>query len=296
METAQTGKTQTSCVLPIVGAIQACEIAPVNAGSDLQWTAVNSPQIDFLEMFEDLRGLVGDIPELTRMASFDVEEVNAFLRDNGFDIQLLGTLNRARGDFATASILDLLVEWLEAGTETEVETPKGEVFPAARIKKDVVSYFRSGGNSEPVVCIDTKSGDKVYMTMLDDSQNLDLVELFLMEDFIPCSKFGDLVFPMVNLDYQPDISWLIGMHAQGEDGRPLIVSQALQQTKLRMNHIGARVESAAAVTVVRMARMPKPDYVINRPFFVWFVRDGFPVPLFIGRIEKDCWANPGGLD
>ena len=82
----------------------------------------------------------------------------------------------------------------------------------------------------------------------------------------------------------------------GEDGLPGIIAQASQQTKLKMNEIGARVESVVAIAIVLGGMdAPEPDHVINRPFLIWFERDGLSRPLFAGHITPDDWRNPGNI-
>ncbi len=109
----------------------------------------------------------------------------------------------------------------------------------------------------------------------------------------PGREFGGLVFPMVDLDQKIDIAWLIGLYTCRDDGQPARVLQALQQIKLRMNELGARAESAAAIEIAK--GMPQPDHVINRPFLIWFERDSLSRPLFVGHITPGDWRNPGNV-
>jgi len=55
------------------------------------------------------------------------------------------------------------------------------------------------------------------------------------------------------------------------------------------------VESAVAIAILRATGAPKPDHVINRPFLIWFERDGLSRPLFAGHITPDDWRNPGSI-
>jgi hypothetical protein len=112
------------------------------------------------------------------------------------------------------------------------------------------------------------------------------------------AAFGGLRFPMVDLNQQVDINWLKKMstYALGETWE---ISQAKQQTKLRMNHLGARAQSAVAIggMMITSVRPPDPpDLVIDRPFMVWFERAGLNRPLFSGHITPDDWKEPADLE
>jgi len=101
---------------------------------------------------------------------------------------------------------------------------------------------------------------------------------------------------MVNLDELVDISWLLGMETTAESGQRAWVSQAKQQTILKMNEVGARAKSAVAIAVTRSIEMPKPDMVINGPFLVWFEREGLaPSRSSSGHITQEDWRNPGDI-
>ena len=58
------------------------------------------------------------------------------------------------------------------------------------------------------------------------------------------STTGKIVFPMVDLDQQVELNWIVGMRTNDLDGRPVVIEHGVQQTKLRINLKGAHVESA----------------------------------------------------
>ena len=64
-----------------------------------------------------------------------------------------------------------------------------------------------------------------------------------------------------------------------------------------MNEFGARAESAAFEVLEGAAGSitVKPPHVIDRPFLIWFERQGLAKPLFVGHITEDDWRNPGTL-
>jgi hypothetical protein len=114
-------------------------------------------------------------------------------------------------------------------------------------------------------------------------------------------KWGGLVFPMVDLDQEVDIEFFLEMFFAGTgtktgDKGYYKIKQAKQQTKFKMNHIGAKAESAAAFGFAfECVSMPKPDLVINKPFYAWMTRKGLDVPYFAGYIDTSDWKDPGEL-
>ncbi|KXK08766.1 MAG: hypothetical protein UZ21_OP11001000318 [Microgenomates bacterium OLB22] len=103
-----------------------------------------------------------------------------------------------------------------------------------------------------------------------------------------------VIFPMVDMDIKEDMSWILGLSAQAADGRPAVISQAVRQDKLRMNHRGARAQTAVAMAVMR--GMSPPPLVIDRPFVVWFDRAGLPFPIFSAYVTQEHWREPDTLD
>ncbi|MDO8599294.1 MAG: serpin family protein [bacterium] len=110
-------------------------------------------------------------------------------------------------------------------------------------------------------------------------------------------EYDGVTFPMVSYDQQVDISWLRGLHTTGDDELPAIIVQALQQTRFRMNDVGARAESAVAFGMTRSMSMerPKPELIINEPFLCWIRRPNCRLPLFVGYFDTDSWKDPGSL-
>ncbi|MDO8621757.1 MAG: serpin family protein [bacterium] len=297
----------TQVLLPIVGAIEA---ANQLLGGNRRWDPRGPDrQRHFLKnVYEPMRLIVGEIPDIESIAARSTEEINAFLRRKGFSIAL-DPFTDPR-DFGVASVLDVLVEWLERGDIRSIRTG-GREYPAVRIpvkdryapaRSQRVLFFANRAFPNPVACLQTRSpaGDVVYLTVLDASRVPDLLAspgpLLDLTISMATPDYGGVVFPMVSLDHEVDISWLRGLETTGVDGLPAIIGQALQQTKFRMNEVGARAESAVALRVTRgMAPRPKPDLIIDQPFCCWIERPGFPFPLFFGHITEDDWRNPGTL-
>ena len=284
--------SQTMTVYPIAKAVQEAE--DLVLGRNRVWIPDNDTQRIFIDGFLDpCRG--EEIPEIQSLASREADALNKFLRDKGFSIQLQSF---ERDEFGVVSILDLLVQWLHTGTATAIHTNgAGREFPGVRIGGEDVSFYSAPPHEHPIAGLVTKSPDMVYMTMLDDPpEGFALVakaeELSREKKY--SFEFDGLKFPMVNLNQEVDIGWLINMRTIDKAENEVRISQALQQTKLRMNEVGARAESAAAVGF-RTLGAPPPDHTINQPFLIWIERPDLVTPLFVGHITEENWSNPGDI-
>jgi hypothetical protein len=265
-------------------------------GPDRVWKAVNRPQELLLAEFFAARAELARLTdeELRAWASRDASELNAILEREGFAIRVpeLG-----RDDFGVLSILDVVVEWLREGERTDV-TCEGVGYPAVRL--DSFTVVSSPVHPNPIAVLSTKSGDRVCMTIADrERDGFDLLSTIegIRSTQAPSVAFDSLVFPMVDLDQQVELEWIVGMRTTGIDGRPVVITYGAQQTKLRINVKGAHVESAAvlAMRVARMQPAPTRDLVIDRPFFCWIERDGVRAPILAAYLDPADWKDPGDL-
>ena len=138
------------------------------------------------------------------------------------------------------------------------------------------------------------------MTKIDDAPDgFDLVAMAeqLTNLSRPVSEFGGLVFPMVDLNQQVDVSWILNMQTSTDARTEAYISRAMQQTILKMNEKGARVKSEFVGGVMLGTGSPieKPDMIIDAPFLVWFMRPLLKKPLFVGYIATEVWKDPGSI-
>ena len=298
IDTTNAPHTQTITAFPVLGCLMAAEEW---LGKELRWNTTNDDQEEFMELFYDAG--MASIPalgdELKRMADKDIGPINDWLAEKGFDIRL--SVNPGPGGFAVASILDVLVEWMQKGSRRKVTNEKG-TFDGVALEQNqgVVVLQNAHIHNHPVVRIATKSGDKVYMTPVDGLPT----GRFALESKIrtitatlehPDYRYEGVVFPMVNYDSKIDISFLQGLNTDTVAPGFYCV-QAVQQTKFRMNEEGARVESAAAMSFrCRYGGSSKPPFVIDQPFLLWIMREGISMPLFGGIFAEDVWRDPETL-
>jgi len=296
MEEKKMSKTQ--CVYPQVDCLVAAEKI---IGKNREWYPVNEEQKDFInKIFDKCRQEVGGMSELESIASWHTPEINNFLKEKGFDIELK---EFQPGEFGTASVLDVLVKWECEGKHIKWVSAKNKEFDAAKMPNETVDYFTAEGHNYPIAKLLTQDNMySVYMTMLDNEpEQLDLMNIAakLQGSLEPNDDYESLIFPCVDLDEKVDISWLLKMQTSDDTGNSYEISQAVQQTKLRMNEKGARAESAAAVGISitsAIAPINKPDYIIDKPFLVWFDKPGLSQPLISGYMAEDVWDRPESLE
>lgn len=297
----------TATFTPIITALVKAEDI---LGANRTWHATNPAQTQFLARYFSQRGeieraLATPSPEqplkVDSIASYTAEEINSFLASKGFNIAL--DPFTTPGEFGTASVMDVLVKWLYPGTSTQLVAADEQTYPAARLRLGV-DIERSSLTGKPVAFISTQHPDyKVGLTVPNEpiSDAFELLDFVanvrnrgLNHSFDYSVNYAGLIFPKVSLDQRVNIDWLREMETTGKDGLAAIISQALQQTKYRMNEIGARAESAVALGVTR-GISPSP-LVINRPFVCWIEKTRTSLPLFAGYINYSDWKDPGSLE
>lgn len=289
--------SRTVAVYPIVAGLGQ---AYATGNALTPWFPTNRDQQRYLENLAKWEKELGSFSpeELETIASHDADEINAFLKAKGFDIQLQPF--EEEDDYGTASVMKVLAKWLTPGTEADIHVD-GKYYAGVNLEDDI-SFTQTPGYPNPVVHIHTESGDVVHMTVADDVslEGLDLLaKTMLLTEGNRIFNFGDVTFPMVDHDSEVDISFFKEMFFKGEGKTGRVgkfkVIEAKQQTKFQMNHLGAKAESAAAFSM-GLECMRSPGLVIDKPFYVWMTRKGLTAPYFAGCIDSSDWKNPGSLD
>jgi len=271
-------------------------------------------QAAFLQhVFKACRGEVTSIPEIESIVGDTATEINDFLKEHGFDIEL----DEFSGpeSFGVASVLNVLVKWLVKGEETQLCVQRtGQVYPGAKLpNEDGMLQFRAANvdfdwdtNTRTIergiITIKTQSDDLAHVIpMAEVPEGRSLVELAGelihatdLKDMTGALREG-LIIPMVNLDVEHDVGWLEQMETTSESGKRAWIEQAKQQSKLRLNHEGARAESAAAMEI-GLECMPAPPFTVDEPFLFAITRPGLAEPLAVFHVTEEDWQDPGGLD
>jgi hypothetical protein len=203
-----------------------------------RWIPINQQQTAFLNNYyskkQELESLTEQ--ELTSCISPDISKVNSFLREHGFTIQLNDTGN---GGLAIASILDIALTWKIPGIKTVVANDTSKEFPAVSMKVGY-SLYGTGKAEETVVAVHCQNNDTVYMSLADKPREgfellAHIEALSRISRRNVTNEFSDILFPMVSIDQQVDISWLCGLTNQEN----WFIDQALQQTRFQMDEKGA---------------------------------------------------------
>ncbi len=296
-------------VWPMVAALVEAEKMP-GMGQDRIWRPGNGinagkQKIFLSKYFGPLRNKVAGISEMRSVSSRSADEINLFLRREGFNIQLD---QFEPNEFGMASILDLILEWVREGTRKSIiEYGTGKEYPAgARIglESDNLKFYKSSAYEFPIAELKTRDArDRVFLTIAPRAP-VDAFDLMAMVDNIrsnkkPHHEFGGIHFPMASLQQEEDISWMLGVNTIGSDNQPAWISQALMEVIARLNHKGVQVKIAAAVGVQRCCIQPKvmEDMVIDRPYLLWIERTGLEgYPLACAYIAQTDWKYPESLD
>jgi hypothetical protein len=260
-------------------------------GPGRKWNPVNEEQRRFLEIFETVRNEVEGIPEIEATASFVAENLNEFLRAHGFSIQLQPF---APTEFGVAAVFQLVLAWFKTGKAHTIARADEKTFPGVLMEQDVPA-FTVPGHENPVISLPTKTADTVYLTMIEKPAD-EFAMIATARQFIATRQQAgrtQVLFPMVDLDQKVELAWLKGMWTMPQRGPQLQVTQALRQTRVKMNEEGVRIKEAAAVGIAFAAVFIPRRHVIDRPFLMWVERPGLSLPLFVGYITEEDWKNPG---
>lgn len=261
------------------------------------WKSRTEQQRRLLYACEAL-GCLSRFPEIESVVDVNVEVINNFLKQRGFDIELDPSGNPLA--FHVASVLDLLLKWSRPGTETEV-LREFKKYRAARVTDHFATYR---GETGPACRLTCENGDLVFLapTFQRTALPLDLRNFVmgLERSLVQNSNYKAVVFPNVKFEEYPDLDWITGRYdgIHETDTGPhatYYVEQAKQQTRFAMDHEGAHLESAAAMTFAGSGYMPpseiKPDFVIDQPFMLWIRRSGVDDPIFFAHFFEDAWIE-----
>jgi len=223
--------------------------------------------------------------------------VNEFLKSHGFTIEFDNPRNP--NDIVTAGVVNILVRWANELDKTTLLWGKSRSVPA--VSCDHYGDFASALHPHPVFQLPVKENFQVHLTKADRDLPDNFLGLQLHLQRLQSSltrglyKFEDLILPMVNLDVSGDLPIFNDIHMLGADGQAYVTASGKFQGILKLNEKGARAKAAAGGMILcSSVRMPKPDYIMDEPFWFWIARDG--VVYFAALICGDCLSEPTNLD
>ena len=278
--------TQVLSVLPTLGCIaEAHKYMEDHLEIPGSLNPSSKRQSDFVDLFGSVLGEIKNFSELQSFASDNVNDINAILAKYGYDIELPPPSNA--NSFSVASILDLVLKWMYEGKSTVIS----ERYSGAYLNRGINIAHMIGLHPHPVVRIQCQNGDQVCMSMVDSLPDIQygLFSKVAELDKIKATshQFTSVSFPCVNLNVQPDISWLNGFGV----GHGYYVENAMHQTKFSMNESGAHVQSASAMNMTTKGFTRDLPHIIDRPFILWIKRDGMQFPLFTTLLCEDVWIT-----
>lgn len=283
--------------------LSACLTEAEKVFQSADWRPREHQRIFMDEVFGPAKGGLGQIPaDLLRCISADTAEaINEFLRKYGSGKIQLQPFQDANS-VGFAAVTNIGVEWAVPGKRTQIERESGEHFAAAKLKRGLC--FQRAPGAETMVRIACKDGEYyAYLVPIqpDHAESTgDVVSLVRL-----CRSLGNsavsmrsehegVVFPMIDLEHQPNLSWLLDLELPTPTRpQPMFVRQAVQLIGFKMNHLGARFRDEVAVEMAMRGLAP-PPLVIDKPFLFWISKNGLDgMPLFAAVLAEEVWKDPG---
>lgn len=264
--------TKTECYYPIFGCLDEFE---KRTHTD-KWLCQNDRQFDIIEAKKSIN--LELIPELESISSKDVEVINQFLADRGFNIRLAPDLP----GFAAASVLNVKTAWKYEGRETEF-IKNDVVFDAFSMEKGF-TFYKNG-----IIEIMTEGSDRLFISMQSDVP--EKLDIWISQQDVENREWvsvNKIIIPKVKYNEQVNISWLSGLRNNIGDW----ISQALQETRFNMDEKGTHLESAVAMYLCTGSMMVEEIiYTVDEPFVLWITRPGLETPLLAAYFDTDVWEK-----
>jgi hypothetical protein len=189
---------------------------------ECHWTGFNEQQCEFLDWYAAYRDDIKKLDNLEALASTDYTELNAFLTSKGFD-----PMFRPFSSFGVASISDMLVEWAIKGIVTTItryeqtgsvdylNLQTGTDHPAFQLTSASADIFDAAGYDSPLVRLHTTTGHSVWLMKAPEptsgmALNREAVHLLNNTERRHSLGWSGVVVPMLDMDVQPDLSWMLG--------------------------------------------------------------------------------------
>lgn len=253
----------------------------------------------FFAWYRNNRAELDELKGLEFTTSESHVRLNRFLENHGFPL-----LFEPFDGYGAASIMDRLVEWVNAGTSVTITRDRSfgdgpKQYPGFHVK-DHLDIYRVAGYIHPLVRLRTKSRDSVWLMKAVRCPQSGIALALEAQKILTASRsrswdYGDgAIVPKLEIDVHPDVSWLQGLTIKTGLGQTDTLVQAVQVYRLKMNEFGARVSSGSGVATSRNVSAPL-IYTIDDPFILFLTKENHD-DLALGACwaGTDSWRDSGG--
>jgi hypothetical protein len=208
-----TTTTRAICRTPLVGCLEkAKEYQSLNG----EWIPQNHEQREFIRHIEVKGELsVFNKEEFDSIASQNEDEINKWLKDNGFTLTCPSILPNS---FATASFVKMFVKWIEEGHKTILRLNDTQ-YPAVSFVEQIGKSIQHVDATWGVTCFSTKEKNtKVYCAMRTDGdadyddfseeQLLDVATALENNYSSTSMSYEGVTVPMIDLDIEVSQNWI----------------------------------------------------------------------------------------
>lgn len=294
--------SHTMVVAPIISALVEAEKM---LGKKQNWQTENLQQVKFINDFFSKRNELSLFKpeELRSWVSDNADELNSVLVKEGFAFKVKEFLPHKLG---IVSIINILIEWLTKGAEETIKH-SNKTYPAILMKNEAMAEsqslpifetYVSSVHEHPVFCANTKTGERVFMTVAE--KEVAAFSLVFVIEKIRKRRASrgccdHLLVPMIDYGEVNEILWLTGLANTDKQGQKWEISEALQQTKFKMNCRGMHIKSMAMTPIRVTSNLSPKIYEIDQPFLLWVERRGLDIPIIYAYLDETSWKNPGDI-
>lgn len=278
----------------IPAALVTGETGVLGVGTEWSPQPGNHTQEVFLQLYRRAKDMALTLPEIEAILSWNADDINRFLREHGFSIELEPLDDDT---FGVGVVFKWLSDWLIQGEDRNIRGLDGRTYPGVFMREDLRMYAHQA-SSYPAVAIPAANGDIVFLTAMDSApeDEFELIEAALrFRDTRFYRGQPELHFPMIDALLKGPIEWLLGLRATLPSGQKAFISQALRQSFFKLDPYGAEAGEAVALAVTLEAMVFQDQtVVIDRPFMAVVERpqSGLELPIFAAYLDIDSWSRP----
>ncbi|HEU4914422.1 MAG TPA: hypothetical protein VFT16_03410 [Candidatus Saccharimonadales bacterium] len=268
---------------------------------DVVWNPQNDEQARFLAWCAANREQVASLVGYKSSASTDYAILNCFMEKEGYGPQF--TPFEGVG---IASLFGATVNWPVKGTLASIsrwgrptETLRHgveECYSAFHIALGV-DAFEVLGLQDPLIRIGIRGGHYLWLMKTpeptSDMALAKLAQIMLTSDRLPNLAWHSVKIPMLEIEVQPDISWLIGTNTTSPQCGYQRICQVIQRYRLRINEPGARIMITPSFAGRREDSGARP-YVFDDPFMGFFTQSESGIARGAFYADIDSWRNSEG--